>query len=167
VSLPPSLYPLLALLQKRAKKSPLRPRLHTQPLRVKAGLRTQNAQKASGFTVAKRSHASVAKSVAGSDDVDKEDVLLDAGLRVESIYPQSGKYVQAWIRDGAGKLRVVHEDETIFGVMIEKIDTKNLTVALSDGRAIGPGGIIEAKPRPSPGNKKRHRRQDVKVAAKN
>jgi len=74
-----------------------------------------------------------------------EDFWVDSGLKVEAVYPQSGKNVQAWVRDSAGKLRVVREDEPLFGLLVEKIDPQKLVIRLSDGRSIGPSGVIPKK----------------------
>ena len=53
--------------------------------------------------------------------------------KIESIYPRTGEFQQAWVRDGAGRLRVVRAGDTLDGLRIESVDFKQHAVKTSDG----------------------------------
>lgn len=66
----------------------------------------------SGSTSKERA-AARAKLATTSAETGEETIVLNRGLKVQSIYPQSGPNAQAWVTDGNGKTEVVRVGDSL------------------------------------------------------
>lgn len=74
------------------------------------------------------------KTVMADNRAAAEVFLLPAGIKVRSIYPMSGKNVQAWLADGSGRLEIVRVGENLrSGAQVISIKAENGEVVTSSG----------------------------------
>jgi len=71
----------------------------------------------------------------------REEFLGDAQVRVVAIYPQSGKFAQAWLRDEAsGLVYIVRAGDPYKGSRVRAVQPEQMRVVLEDGRVFDTQG---------------------------
>jgi len=114
---------------------------------------TGAAQSQKEVTVAQarpRSFKSAPKKEAPAANKEREEFLGDAQVRVVAIYPQSGKFAQAWLRDEvSGLVHIVRAGDPYKGSRVRTVQPEQMRVVLEDGRIFGAqdGVVVQSSTR--------------------
>ena len=77
------------------------------------------------------------------------EAVRDTTVQVVAVYPQSGRFAQAWLRDQDGRLISVREGDSFMGAQIRAIHPERMEVETADGRFWGPNRVVVSSTRPS------------------
>lgn len=69
----------------------------------------------------------------------KETFVLPRGLKVQSIYPQTGANAQAWLTDGSGRTEVVSKGDTL------RSGAQVIQIVAEKGQVITTSGVITTR----------------------
>jgi hypothetical protein len=75
--------------------------------------------------------------------------VRDTTIQVVAVYPQTGRFVQAWLRDQDGRLTAVREGDVFMGMNIRAIHPERMEVETADGRFWGPSRVVVSAARPN------------------
>lgn len=119
---------------KVAVKAAAKPKKYASATKAKSRTQRQSTRLAK-----KSSKVKVAKAATGVGASGSEMFVLGRGMKVKSIFPQSGPNAQAWVADGSGRVEVVRVGDTLKG------GSQVLAIIGEKGQVVTTGGTISTQ----------------------
>lgn len=99
-----------------------------------SGKGSSKQAQASRNSKAAASGAGVAPSASAKAERSSADEASLTSYSIVSIYPRSGDYQQAWVRDPAGRIHVVRAGDLLAGIKVVAVDFREHVVKTAAGQ---------------------------------